>query len=113
MVVLRLQSVSDPAKSIASGRVTRLLSRSGSALRWGFSLPQMFSQILYPLLVGGWCVLAGVMPHQLALFSLLCLCFQQHSWGSSPGQLQTWSQTSLMGPLCQMCSLLLEENSTD
>lgn len=39
MVVLGLQSVSDPAKSIASGRVTRLLSHSGSALLCGGDFP--------------------------------------------------------------------------
>lgn len=105
-----------------------------TALWWGFSPRQVFFQILKPLPAGRQCVLAGIMPRQhlgrceggrlallclavhvarLALFSLLCLCFQQHSWGSSPGQLQSWSQTSLMGLLCQMCSLLLEENRTD
>lgn len=49
-VVLRLRSMSDPAKSIAFGRVTRLLSHKqvSTALWWGFSLWQVFSYVLNP-----------------------------------------------------------------
>lgn len=74
-VVLGPRSMSDPAKSIAFGRVTRLLAHKqvSTALWWGFGPWQVFSCVLNPLLGGNQHFLAGVMPHQLALFSLLLL----------------------------------------